>query len=194
MITRKHRMILKNLKIDNDWTLFLDRDGVINKRIEGDYIRSWEQFEFLPGVMEAFRIFSEVFDQIIVVSNQQGIGKGLMTKDDVRGIHGKMIAEVLKGQGRIDKTYFSPYLRAENSIHRKPNVGMALEARKDFPGLRFRKSLMAGDSLTDMIFGRRLKMKTVFISTHDQLIRQGHKVIDFAYPDLLTFANDLSAR
>ncbi len=186
-------MILKSLKIDSTWTLFLDRDGVINNRIEGDYIRSWEQFEFLPGVPEAFRIFSGIFGRIIVVSNQQGIGKGLMTEDDVQMIHDKMIEEIQTRDGRIDKTYHSPFLDRENSIHRKPNVGMALKARKDFSEIRFNKSVMTGDSISDMVFGKRLKMKTVFIGRNSKLIRQGYKVIDFAYSDLLTFANDLSS-
>jgi D-glycero-D-manno-heptose 1,7-bisphosphate phosphatase len=186
-------MILENLKIDTTWTLFLDRDGVINKRIEGDYIRSWEQFEFLAGVTEAFRIFSERFGRIIVVSNQQGIGKGLMTEEDVRKIHEKMIKEIKSRNGRIDKTYHSPFLDRENSFDRKPNVGMALKARKDFPEIRFKKAVMTGDSISDMIFGKRLKMITVFIGVDHKLIRQGREVIDFAYPDLLTFANDLSS-
>lgn len=184
-------MILESLKIDSTWTLFLDRDGVINKRIEGDYIRSWKQFEFLPGVQEAFRIFSGIFGRIIVVSNQQGIGKGLMTEDDVQGIHDKMIEEIQMRNGRIDKTYHSPFLDWENSIHRKPNVGMALKARKDFSEIRFKKAVMTGDSISDMVFGKRLKMKTVFICGNSKLIRQGHDVIDFVYPDLLSFANDL---
>jgi histidinol-phosphate phosphatase family domain/HAD-superfamily hydrolase, subfamily IIIA len=187
-------MILENLKIDSTWTLFLDRDGVINKRIEGDYIRSWEQFVFLPGAEEAFRIFSVIFGPIIVVSNQQGIGKGLMTENDVQNIHEEMILEIQKRNGRIDKTYYSPFLDSEKSIHRKPNVGMALKARRDFPEIRFKKSIMAGDSISDMIFGKRLKMKTVFLCIDSKLIRQGHDFIDYVYPDLLTFANDLSSR
>jgi histidinol-phosphate phosphatase family protein len=186
-------MILKSLKIDSNWTLFLDRDGVINKRIEGDYIRLWEQFEFLPGVYEAFRIFSGIFGRIIVVSNQQGIGKGLMTEDDVAKIHEKMIKEVQMQNGRIDRTYHSPFLDSENSIHRKPNVGMALKARKDFLEIRFRKSVMTGDSISDMVFGKRSKMKTVFIGGNSKVIRQGYKFIDFVYPDLLAFASDLSS-
>jgi D-glycero-D-manno-heptose 1,7-bisphosphate phosphatase len=185
-------MILKTLKIDTTWTLFLDRDGVINKRIEGDYIRSWEQFEFLPGVTEALKAFAAVFGKIIVVSNQQGVGKGLMTNKDVREIHDKMTSEILGHGGRIDRVYHSPFLERENSIHRKPNVGMALQARKDFPGIRFRRSVMSGDSISDMVFGKRLNMTTVFIGTKPELIRQGHEVIDFVYPDLLSFAKDLS--
>ncbi|MEI7981828.1 MAG: phosphatase, partial [Bacteroidota bacterium] len=80
-------MILLNLKIDHTWTLFLDRDGVINRRIVGNYAKSCDQFEFIPGVLDAIRQFSLIFGKIIVVTNQQGIGKGLMSREDVTAIH-----------------------------------------------------------------------------------------------------------
>ena len=101
-------MTLKNLNIDDTWCLFLDRDGVINKRVEGDYIKKWEEFEFLPGVLEALHIFSGVFDKIFVVTNQQGIGKGLMTEIDLEHIHDEMIQEIKINGGRINKIYHSP--------------------------------------------------------------------------------------
>ena len=72
-------MNLQDLKIDRGWTLFLDRDGVINRRIVDDYVKSWDQFKFLPGVPDAIKRLAGVFGRIIVVSNQQGIGIGLMT-------------------------------------------------------------------------------------------------------------------
>jgi len=185
-------MTLKDLKIDQTWTLFLDRDGVINKRIVGDYIRSWDQFIFLPGVQEALSCLSGIFGKIIVVSNQQGIGKGLMTDEDLDLIHQRMIEEVGKTGGRIDKTYHSPFLEHEKSIHRKPNVGMGLTARKDFPDIRYKKSIMAGDSLSDMIFGRKLRMKTVFLCDDVNLIRKGQPYIDFVYKDLHAFSKEIT--
>ena len=185
-------MTLKDLKIDPSWTLFLDRDGVINKRIAGDYIRSWDQFIFLPGVQESMSVLSNIFGKIIVVSNQQGIGKGLMTDEDLEQIHQRMISEIKKGGGRIDKAYHSPFLEEERSIHRKPNIGMGLKARKDFPEIRYKKSIMAGDSISDMIFGRKLKMKTVFLGDDLTLIRKGHPFIDFAFKDLHEFSKELS--
>jgi len=184
-------MILADLQIDHTWTLFLDRDGVINKRMIGDYIRTWEQFEFLPGVMDAMRIFSARFGRVVVVSNQQGIGKGLMTDQELGDIHGRMTETILNSGGRIDKVYYSPHLEEEGSFLRKPNVGMALRAQKDFPAIRMNKSLMAGDSLSDMIFGRRCKMKTVLLSASKEDINKGYPYIDFAFPDLVSFANNL---
>jgi histidinol-phosphate phosphatase family protein len=181
-----------HLKIDKTWSLFLDRDGVINKRIVGGYVRSWDQFEFLPAVLDALKLISGNFERIIVVSNQQGVGKGLMTDKDVEAIHERMAEEIRKAGGTIDKTYYCPFLEENKSILRKPNIGMALKARKEFPGINFKRSVMVGDSLSDMIFGKRLKMKTVLLSNDIALIRKGANVIDLVYDDLLSFAKSLT--
>jgi len=181
-------MILQDLKIDKTWSLFLDRDGVINRRIAGDYIREWEQFDFMPGVKESLKMLAPVFGKIIVVSNQQGVGKGLMSGDDVNVIHRRMIEEIEAEGGRIDAVFFCPALASEKSINRKPNIGMALQARKRFQEIRFRKSVMVGDSLSDMIFGKRVGMRTAFLSAHLPQIRKGYKTINYVFPDLSSFA------
>ena len=77
----------KNI-INEDWTLFLDRDGVINVRIIDGYVTKVEEFEFLPTVIEAFKIFKDKFKRIIVVTNQQGVGKGFMTIEDLKSQYG----------------------------------------------------------------------------------------------------------
>jgi len=178
--------------INKAWTLFLDRDGVINKRILGGYVQNWEQFEFLPGVTDAMKLLSPEFSRILVVSNQQGIGKGLMTETELDTLHKKMIAEVDRYGGRIDRIYYSPHLEKEGSVLRKPNVGMALLAKKEFPGIEFKRSVMVGDSISDMVFGRRLKMKTFFISKDLNLVRKNFYCIDFVFPDLFSFAEAVS--
>jgi histidinol-phosphate phosphatase family protein len=177
-----------HLKIDNTWSLFLDRDGVINRRIVGGYVRSWDQFEFLPGVTEALKLLTGNFKKIIVVSNQQGVGKGMITDEDVKAIHSRMAEEIVKAAGTIDKIYYCPFLEENKSILRKPNIGMALKARKEYPGINFKRSVMVGDSISDMVFGKRLKMKTVFLSSDLSIIRKGAELIDFVYDDLLSFA------
>ena len=180
-----------HLMIDKTWSLFLDRDGVINRRIVGGYVSSWDQFEFLPGVLEALKLLSGDFGKIFVVSNQQGVGKGLMTEKDVKAIHARMAEEIGKAGGTINEMYFCPFLEQDKSILRKPNIGMALKARKDYPGINFKRSVMAGDSISDMIFGKRLKMKTVFLSQDISIVRKSANVIDFVYDDLLNFAKSL---
>lgn len=187
-------MNLKDLKIDGSWTLFLDRDGVINARILGGYVQKWEQFEFLPGFLDAIKILAPLFPRIIVVSNQQGIGKGLMAEKDLELLHRKMTAEIEKNGGRIDRIYHSPALEGEGSITRKPNVGMGLKARKDFPEINFKRSIMVGDSTSDMIFGKRLKMVTVFLSEDMNQVRKCHRCIDFLFPDLITFAEAITVK
>jgi histidinol-phosphate phosphatase family protein len=180
-------MSLKDLHIDRSWTLFLDRDGVINKRIADDYVKRWEDFEFLEGVTEALKKLQNVFGKILVVTNQQGIGKGLYTAEDLDLIHGNMIYEVKKLGGRIDKVYFSPYLHSENHPTRKPGTGMAMLAQQEFPGINFKKSVMVGDSMSDMKFGRSCRMTTVFIS--EKTARDS--LIDYNFSSLLQFSKAL---
>lgn len=184
-------MNLKDLNIDKSWTLFLDRDGVINRLIVGNYVKTWEEFVFLPDTFQAMKRFSELFGKIFVVSNQQGIGKGIMTKDVLLSIHNKMTQEIGNNNGRIDKIYFCPYKKEDNSTLRKPNIGMALQAKKDFPEIKFKKSIMVGDSITDMEFGFKMKMLNVLISDDLSLIKKGGLLINYAYKNLFELSQDL---
>lgn len=156
---------MENGKIDKSWTLFLDRDGVINRRLLDDYVKSWSEFEFLPGVPEAIAGFSERFGRIVVVTNQQGIAKDLMTESDLQSIHNQMILEIQKVGGRIDKVYYCPHHRQDNCACRKPRIGMAEQAKADFPEIDFATSIMIGDTPSDIEFGKRAGMRTVFVST-----------------------------
>lgn len=145
--------------------LFLDRDGVINKHLPGDYVKNIGQFEFLPGVLEAIVKFNQFFSRIVIVTNQQGIGKGLYTEEDLNVVHTFMLDKVKEAGGRIDAVYFCPSLEKNNDLCRKPNVGMGLQAKSDFPEIDFEQSVMIGDSLSDLQFGRNLGMFTIWISS-----------------------------
>lgn len=180
-------MSSKHLNIDKSWTLFLDRDGVINKRLEGDYVKTLAEFEFIEGVPEAMKLLSNIFGKIVIVTNQQGIGKGLYTENDLNIIHHYLGDEIEKHEGRIDKIYFSPHLASANHPARKPGIGMALDAKKDFPDIDFSRSVIVGDSMSDMQFGRTAGMTTVFIS--DEATKTTD--IDLIFPDLLAFAQSL---
>ncbi len=85
------------------WSLFLDRDGVINKRLVGDYVKKTEEFVFLDGVLEAIATLSTKFNRIFIVTNQQGIGKGLMTEKDLKQVHDSMEKEIVEHAGKIDR-------------------------------------------------------------------------------------------
>jgi D-glycero-D-manno-heptose 1,7-bisphosphate phosphatase len=176
-------MTLKNLNINKNWTLFLDRDGVINKKIDHDYVKQWIEFEFIEGVLDALKFLNTLFGNIIVVTNQQGIGKKLYRKEDLELIHKNMLYEIAYHGGKIDKVYFSPYLKSENHPYRKPGIGMALKAKEDISSINFKQSIMIGDSMSDMEFGRNAGMKTIYISEE---ISENDK-IDFNFKSLNEF-------
>ncbi len=155
-------MINKDYIEGKDWTLFLDRDGTINKRVE-DYVTTWDRFTFIEGVLEAISACSSFFGKIIIVTNQQGIGKELMTHDQVNDIHEKMLEVIEYYGGRIDAIYYEPSLAIYEAFGRKPNPGMAYFAKRDFPSIQFKKSIMVGDTLSDMQFGKAVGMKTCWI-------------------------------
>lgn len=180
---------LEHWNIDQNWTLFLDRDGVINKLLPGDYVKSLDQFEILPGVPEAIAKASRIFGRIIVVTNQQGIGKGLMTVDDLMLIHAFLRRKIAENGGRIDAIYFSPHLTAESNPMRKPGIGMALTARLDFPEIEFSKCIMVGDSPSDMEFGQNAGMRTVFIQSNPA--SNVPPEIDFVCRDLPQFVKEI---
>lgn len=180
-------MTLKDLHIDNTWTLFLDRDGVINTKLEDDYVKHWIEFEFIDGVFEALKKLDTIFGRIVIVTNQQCIGKGIIRTEDLELIHRNMLYEINYLKGRIDKVYFSPYLSAENHPTRKPGIGMALQAKKDFPEIDFSKSIIVGDSMSDMEFGRNAGIKTVYVSEKS---KQDER-IDFNVTSLLDFTQQI---
>ena len=146
-----------------EWTLFLDRDEVVNACPMGDYVKKLEDFVFIENVPKAIRLLEKCFHRIVMVTNQQGIGKKLMTDNDLLEIHKYMMGEIEKEGGRIDKIYFAPNLASENSDMRKPGKGMAVHAQKDFPEINFQKSLMIGDTESDMLFAKNLNMKAISV-------------------------------
>tara|TARA_B110000046_G_scaffold52102_1_gene58167 strand:- start:43828 stop:44382 length:555 start_codon:yes stop_codon:yes gene_type:complete len=158
---------LAALTIDNSWSLFLDRDGVINQKLDNDYVKSIEEFIFIQGVMQAMQNFRSIFGRLLVVTNQQGIGKGIMTHEELHLVHNYMEEQLGSFNVKFDALYYCPELAEQNAACRKPNIGLAIQAKKDFPEIDFSKSILIGDSITDIQMGKRAGMKTVFI--HAQL-------------------------
>ena len=151
-------------------TLFLDRDGVINRWIPGDYVRSWDRFVFLPGILESLRAWAGRFRHIIIVSNQRGVGKGRMTQEQLDAVHGRMLEEIRQAGGRIDGIYVCTAVEAEDP-RRKPNTGLFEEARHDYPDITPERSLMLGDSHYDRDFARNCRMDFVLMETADITLR-----------------------
>lgn len=176
---------------DKSWTLFLDRDGVINQRNGDEYVLNAEQFLWIQGVQQSIAFLSGVFGRVFVVTNQQGIGRGMMSDNDLSLIHHKLLDGVEKEGGKIDRIYHCPAIMEAGSFFRKPLPGMALQARKDFPDVDFKKSIMVGDTISDMRFGKNLKMITVLIETNKKLVSENHNLINYVFPDLNAFAQFL---
>lgn len=177
-------------EINKDWTLFIDRDGVINHEKRNDYIHTWSEFLFYDGVLDAFRIFAQTFKYIIVITNQKGVGKGLTKLADLHTIHHNMIAAINDAGGRVDAVYFCEDVD-ETSPNRKPNPGMGLQAMAHFTDINTNKALMVGNTVSDMQFGRNLAVATIFLSTTRPEVSLSHPAIDKAYPTLIAFATDL---
>lgn len=176
--------------IDDSWTLFLDRDGVINEEKKGSYIFNWQEFHFYPYTKKAMGILAKQFATIVMVTNQKGIGKKLMTVNDLNAIHLRMNDEIIEVGGRVDKIYYCSDLE-DNSPNRKPNAGMAFQAKADFPTIDFSKSIIVGNKLSDMQFGRNAGMHTVFVATTNPDTEDPHHLIDWRFDNLLAFANAL---
>lgn len=170
--------------------LFLDRDGVINQEKDGSYIFTVAEFHFYAGAKEALGRLSRLFDYVIIVTNQRGIGKGLMTVTQLKEIHQYLIHAVEEAGGKIDAVYFAPQVETDHQ-QRKPNIGMALEARKDFPDIDFSKSVMVGNNLSDMQFGKNAGMKTIFITTTQTPFPLPHPLIDEQFSSLKAWADAL---
>ena len=177
-------------EIDKNYTLFLDRDGVINYEKKNDYIHTWSEFKFYEGVLEAMTIFSKKFKHIVVVTNQRGIGKGVTKEEDVIYLHKKMKESIEENGGRIDAVYFCRDIDSSSPC-RKPNIGMGLQAVKDIPTIDLTKAIIIGNSLSDMQFGKNLGISTVFLPTTRPEVNLEDESIDVVFPSLIAFANNL---
>lgn len=178
------------MSYNKTWTLFLDRDGVINKELRDDYVTRWEDFIFEEGALNALAKLSAIFGKIIIVTNQRGIGIQKMTEENLQVIHKQMQMEIEDAGGRIDAIYFAP-AADRSDIRRKPNPTMAFEARNDFPEIDLSKSVIVGNSISDMEFGRKAGMYTVFIDEKKKFSGIKTDVMDEIYNSLSDWSNSL---
>lgn len=163
--------------------LFLDRDGVINT--EGGYLTEVANLEIIKGVPKAIANLRKWFDRVVVVTNQQGIGKGLMNIETLIEIHKEVDQHLFEADTHIDHYFFSPFLAYQNPSTRKPNIGMALQAKEKFPEIIFHHSWMVGDSFTDLEFGKRLGMTTVYIGLKAKWKEVPKGLADFTFESLV---------
>ena len=174
-------------------TLFLDRDGVINHRIPGDYVKTPGEFQPTEGLGEALKLLSEKFGRIVVVTNQAGIGKGLMTEMELHVVHSKMITIAEAAGGRIDRVYHCPHRKEVACTCRKPATGMAWQALADFPEIDFEDAWMVGDSVSDMEFAQALGIRPVLIRGKlEDVAAISQMNIELQFDSLLEFARWMS--
>lgn len=143
--------------------VFLDRDGVINKKAgKADYIKKWEEFEFLPGAVEGLKILSENNYDVYIVSNQPGVARGVMTEKDLLMIHEKMKKELIKNGAKIKGIYCCLHGWYDDCECRKPKPGLLLQAAKE-NNLDLSKIIFIGDDIRDILAGEAAGCKTALV-------------------------------
>jgi D-glycero-D-manno-heptose 1,7-bisphosphate phosphatase len=177
-------------------TVFLDRDGVLNRKMpEGHYVVSWSDFHVLAGVPEAIARLNQAGLRVVVVSNQRGIALGLYTAADVEAIHTAFQRLLISQHAHIDAFFFCPHGLGQCNC-RKPLSGLFEQAVARFPSITAATSVMIGDSIVDMEFGRRLGITTILIDSnpehHNNPANQSAQdSADFRFPSLQEAANAL---
>lgn len=151
--------------------IFLDRDGVINRKMpEGNYVKDWSEFSFLPGVLKAIRVLKENGFLIAVITNQRGVAVGVIAEKKLKDIHERMVNEIRRYGGDIDAIYFCPHDISDGCICRKPEPGMILRAIKDFRDCNMEvdleRSYVVGDSEKDILSAKALGIKSIKIGEY----------------------------
>ena len=130
-------------------TVILDRDGVLNKKPpKAQYVRSWHEFEWLPGAREALRLFREAGYRVIIISNQAGVGRGEMTEANLLEIHERMNQEAVEAGGAIEAVYYCPHNWDDGCDCRKPRPGMLFQAQREHH-LDLSRTVFIGDDVRD---------------------------------------------
>lgn len=143
--------------------IFLDRDGVLNvNRV--DHVKEWSEFQFEAGALDALRRLAATGFAIVVVSNQAGIARGVISAETVGAIHAALLNEVEKAGGRIDRIYYCPHAPADRCDCRKPRPGMLQQAEAEL-GVNLARSFLIGDWIDDLRAGAQVGCTTLLVGT-----------------------------
>jgi histidinol-phosphate phosphatase family protein len=162
-------------------TIFLDRDGVVNRNRD-DYVKSWEEFEFLPGSLDALRVLAGHGVRVVVVTNQSAVGRGIISEETLADINSRMVAEVEAHGGRIDAVLCCPHAPDDDCECRKPRAGLLLEAMRRFE-IEPEVSCFVGDSLSDLRASRAAGIPFVMVLTGKgpQALQQCHQAYSLCW-------------
>jgi D-glycero-D-manno-heptose 1,7-bisphosphate phosphatase len=153
--------------------VFLDRDGIINRKPpEGQYVSTWSDFHFLPGAEAAISKLNRSGYKVIIVTNQRGVALGLYTEQDIQQLHNRLRKHLAAFNAHVDAIYYCPHDKNECDC-RKPGPGLFEQAFHDFPQASTANSIMIGDSISDIEAGRRLNMSTIFVQGDPQHQKPG---------------------
>lgn len=141
--------------------VFLDRDGVINRR-RPDHVKNWDEFEFLPGVLEALATLRAMNAPVVVVTNQGVVGRGLLSAEGLGRIHSRMLRAIRATGGQVEAIYACLHAPGEGCPCRKPAPTLFQRASSDL-GIRLSGSIMVGDSPTDVAAARAAGCHPVLI-------------------------------
>ena len=144
--------------------VFLDRDGVINENLDNDYVKIWDEFKFIPKAKKAIKALTDAGWIIIIISNQAGIGKGIMSAQAVEEVNTRMIYEIERNGGRVKALYYCPHKPDDGCECRKPKPGMVIRAAREF-GIKPSESYLVGDNITDIQAGMQVGCKTILVKT-----------------------------
>jgi histidinol-phosphate phosphatase family protein len=154
--------------------VLLDRDGVINRRIPGGYVTSWQSFQFLPGALEALRLLAENAYETLVISNQAAVGMKLMSSDDLGLLTRQFEREVEKEGGRIRGVFYCTHRKEDDCKCRKPRPGLFLEARRQHH-FHFAEAFLVGDSESDGLAANLVGCPFIRIVEGEDSLAQTHK-------------------
>jgi len=144
-------------------TVFLDRDGVLNRHIAGGYVTSWAEFEILPGVPAALERLRNAGFRLVIVSNQAGVPKGFLSCDDLIHITSMSLKSFEEGGVVVDAAVFCLHHPSDHCTCRKPKSGLLLAAADFFP-IDFSRSFLVGDSLSDILAGAGAACRTIYLA------------------------------
>ena len=175
--------------------IFLDRDGVINRN-RTDHVKTWAEFDFLPGVLPALRRLSHLEWPVVVISNQAIVGRGLVSRQTLDVINGHMVRTVQSVGGRIDRVFCCPHRPEEKCCCRKPEPGLLLQAA-DQMKLDLSHSFFVGDAESDVMAAKAAGCRPVLVKTgrgegQMNILRQGQVMGYYLADDLAEAVNWIS--